>query len=79
MGWGTSQPTQRRSKETSGYSSNKSLGNSSNQRPKMKASGRASDFDQNWYPVARAKLSQPPGQQASQAYRVSGETLNLLC
>jgi hypothetical protein len=45
----------------------------------MIESGWASDFDQNWYPIARAKLSQPPGQQASQAYRVSGETLKLLC
>jgi len=27
----------------------------------MIESGWASDFDQNWYPVARAELSQPPG------------------
>ena len=33
----------------------------------MIESGRTSDFDHNWYPVAGAELSQPAGRQASQA------------
>ena len=43
----------------------------------MIESSRASDFDQNWYPVARAEL--PPPAASFAGLQVSGEELNLLC